>query len=375
MDIKRYVYLDNLKWALVMLVIIHHSASTAGLDPIFYNLPHVIKSMQWQYSILRGMNGINQSFFMSLFFFISAYFVTSSLAKKGAGRFIIDKLKRLGIPTLMTVFIILPIIVLWIIPHFMPYKVAAMGMKKLNYMSVLNIFVGPLFKTGNIILGVTWFTWTLIVFNIFFVIGKKIFCLDKSKVMEQNIPAIWKIVLFAVVMIPVNYLGLYLQNHLGDNFLGFHDLRYFPMYIAMFYFGIQAFKYKWFDQLELKHAFWGILMWVFGWLLLVPLVQGYGANFYVMSRGFTVIGMTMFLIYAFKIMFDGKNKWTAILSRAAFAAYVIQNIPQAFVAGVYSPYMTQTPIANFIVIAIPSVILAFLIGFIICKLPILKRIF
>jgi hypothetical protein len=69
MGIKRYIYLDNLKWALVMLVIIHHSASTAGLDPIGYNLPHVMQSMQWQYDVLWNVNSINQSFFMSLFYF------------------------------------------------------------------------------------------------------------------------------------------------------------------------------------------------------------------------------------------------------------------------------------------------------------------
>jgi hypothetical protein len=112
-----------------------------------------------------------------------------------------------------------------------------------------------------------------------------------------------------------------------------------------------------------------------GQALISPIAGGYGSHFYVLARGFTAIGMSMFLIYGFKILFDTKNRWTAIFSRAAFAAYVIQNIPQAFIAGIYSPYMTQTPIINFIVMAIPSIILSFLIGFIICKLPVLKRIF
>lgn len=167
MNIKRYTYLDNLKWALVMLVIVHHSASTAGLDPIGYNLPHVMKSMQWQYSILlHNINAIDQSFFMSLFFFISAYFVTSSLARKGSGHFMLDKLKRLGIPTLMTLFIIFPILS-EIVFHFMRYKITAQGINSLSYGLILKRSISPLFKTGNIGLGVTWFTWTLIVFNVF----------------------------------------------------------------------------------------------------------------------------------------------------------------------------------------------------------------
>ncbi|MGD9109002.1 MAG: hypothetical protein PVI75_07580 [Gammaproteobacteria bacterium] len=116
-------------------------------------------------------------------------------------------------------------------------------------------------------------------------------------------------------------------------------------------------------------------MWLLGKAFLGPIAWGYGLNPDMMNRGFTVIGMCMFLIYTFKMLFDAKNNLTAILSRAAFAAYVIQNIPQAFIAVIYRHYMTQTPIINFIVIAIPSVILSFAIGFAICKLPVLKRIF
>jgi glucan biosynthesis protein C len=374
MNIKRYIYLDNIKWALVMLVIIHHSASTAGLDPIGFNLPHVMKSMKWQYDVLGNINGINQSFFMSLFFFISAYFVTPSFVRKGASRFMLDKLKRLGIPILMTIFIITPIMV-GIISHFMHYKITAQGTNNLTYGLILNHIVAPLFKTGNIDLGVTWFIWTLIVFNVFFVLSQKLPFLNKPKVVDKKIPAIWKMTLFAVVIIPINYLGMYLDNHLGDTFLGFKHLKYFPMYITMFYFGIQAFKYKWLDQLEFKHAFWGILMWLLGQAFLGPIARGYGLSSDMMARGFTVIGMCMFLIYAFKILFDTKNQWTAILSRSAFAAYVVQVIPLTFIAGIYWPYMTQTPIINFIVIAVPSVILTFLLGFVICKLPVLKHIF
>jgi len=374
MSNNRYDYLDNIKWVVTILVIIHHAACTAGLDPVGYSLPHVMKSLQWQYDILGDILKMDQSFFMDLFFFISAYFVTSSLARKGAGCFMLDKLKRLGIPILMTIFIIFPILG-EIIFHFMRYKIAIQGINDLNYLWILHRTFDPLFKTGNIQLGVTWFLWSLIVFNSFFVLSQRLFSDNKQSVKDKKIPAIWKMFLFAILLIPVNYLGLYSQNLLGEDFLGFHLLRYFPTYIIMFYFGIQAYKYQWLEQLEFKHAFWGILMWILGIAILGPIAKGYGLNFDMMGRGFTVIGMCMFLLYGFKILFDTKNKWTAILSRSAFAAYVIQNIPQAFIAGVYSHYMTQTPIINFIVIAIPSVILSFAIGFVICKLPVLKNIF
>ncbi|TNF65236.1 MAG: acyltransferase [Gammaproteobacteria bacterium] len=361
-DKKRYHYLDNIKWVLAILVIIHHSASAAGLDPIGFNLPKVIKSNQWQYDVLSNLQGINQSFFMSLFFFISAYFIYPSLIKKGNIHFILDKLKRLGIPVLITVFIITPI-------------VAYLGPLHASYLYVLK-FYGNLLKTANMQLGVTWFCWALIVFNIFFLIAHKLFSSNKEKHYQQKpIPNVLVIILLTVIIIVFNAIGLYLQNLLGENFLGLHDLKYFPMYILMFYLGIKAYQYQWLDQINFKHAFVGILMWLFAYAFLLKILSGYGFNGYVLIRGFTVIGLCLFLIYAFKALFNNTNKFTRILSRSSYAAYVIQVIPLVIFTSILRLFMTETPLANFIIIAIPSVVFSFILGYLICKLPVLKRIF
>lgn len=355
---KRYDYLDNIKWVLTILVILHHCASTAGLDPIGYNLPHVKESMQYQYEILGTFQGINQSFFMSLFFFISAYFVIPSFERKGAGKFMLDKLKRLGIPTLITLFLI-----------------ETRGSIESAVSSIKGFFL-----TGNIGLGVTWFCWTLIVFSAVFALFQVVSTGNQKVDTDKPFPALWKILLFAIMIIPVNFVGLYLMETLGSNFLGFHLLKYFPMYISMFYFGILAYRYQWLDKLERKHAFLGILMWVAG-LFIYTIASSYGLNsemlnmVYVAIRGFTVIGMSMFLLYNFKMLFNTKGRWSSMLTRIAFAAYVVQNIPMRFTADFYQSFMTQTPLINFVVIAIPSVIGSFAIGYLICKTPVLKRIF
>ena len=364
LEIKRYDYLDNIKWFLVIIVLVFHSAITARsaeIDNIGFNLPSVIKSMQWQYNVLGEFIGLCASFFMSLFFFISAYFVVPSFNKKGVARFILDKLKRLGIPVLITIFIITPI------TGFI------VGWK--SYINIFTQHYVPMLKIGSMDLGVTWFLWTLIVFNAVFILVQKFFFSKELKSVEKNFPAVWKIILLAIIIIPFNYLGLYLQNLLGENFLAFRLLGNFPMYIVMFYLGIQAYRFKWLKQLTFKHAFCGILMWIFGRVFLGSIAFGYGLSYDMAGRGFTVIGMCLFLIYAFKVLFNTRNKWTAILSRTAFAAYVVQLAPMALFAGIYTPYMTQTPILNFIVIAIPTVISSFLIGYVICKMPGLKHVF
>ncbi len=349
-QVKRYDYLDNIKWVLAVLVILHHSAGVAGLDQIGFNLPHVKESMQYQYGVLSIFQSFNQSFFMSLFFFISAYFVIPSFERKGTRTFMLDKLKRLGIPTLMTLFIITPIVSL---------ELAASNLK-------------GFFLNGNISLGVTWFCWTLIVFSGVFTLCRT----GSQKVyVDKPFPAPWQILLFAVIMIPVNFFGLYMMEVLGSDFLGFHLLKYFPMYISMFYFGILAYRYQWLDKLEFKHAFFGILMWILAFAFISPTASGYDLNGEMVMLGFTVIGMSMFLLYSFKMLFNTKGQWSSILARTAFAAYVVQIIPMKLTVDFYQPLMTQTPLINFVVIAIPSVIGSFAIGYLICKTPVLKRIF
>lgn len=112
------------------------------------------------------------------------------------------------------------------------------------------------------------------------------------------------------------------------------------MYIAMFYLGVQASKYAWLDKLDAQYAFWGMLLWLLGKAVIGPIANGYGEGLYVISRGFTVIGMSVFLLYGFKSFFNNQNHLTSQLSKAAFSA-----------------------------------IAAFFLGWVICKLPILKCIF
>ena len=52
---------------------------------------------------------VNMSFFMGLFFMISAYFVPSSLERKGAARFMKDRLVKLGVPILIFMIVVFPV--------------------------------------------------------------------------------------------------------------------------------------------------------------------------------------------------------------------------------------------------------------------------
>ena len=54
---------------------------------------------------------MNQSYFMSLFFFVSGYFVPASYDRKGRHDFLKDRFHRLGIPFLIMTLIGWPLLV------------------------------------------------------------------------------------------------------------------------------------------------------------------------------------------------------------------------------------------------------------------------
>ena len=354
----RFDYLDNIKWTLAVLVILHHSAAVAGLDPFPINLPLVHPSERYQYDILRTFQSINQGFFMSLFFFISAYFVRPSHAKKGPWPFMKGKLKRLGIPTVLTILLIDPV----------AFSIAKDGAFWDAMRLVIPVYADML-KSWNMIMGVTWFCWALLVFDAVYVLMRAFAPSGKATPPSPTpLPGFFKILLFATAMIPVNFLALHAMNVVGEDFLGFHLLKYFPMYVAMFCFGLLAQQNQWLDALNLKHAFTWIVVWILARTFLNPLSL-------MVSRPFEVIGMSIFLLYSYKTLFNSTTKWSKHLSRVAYAAYVIQIIPLCLIGKMYEPHMTQYPLVNFVLIGLPGVIITFSLAHVICKTPVLRRIF
>jgi glucan biosynthesis protein C len=90
----RLLFVDNIRVFLTILVILHHLMITyAGTGSWYYN--------EGRQDVITKFVGswfcsVNQAYFMGLFLLISAYFVPGSYDRKGAGRFLKDRLIRLG---------------------------------------------------------------------------------------------------------------------------------------------------------------------------------------------------------------------------------------------------------------------------------------
>src|SRR6266581_9011241 len=96
----RIVALDRARTFITLLVPLHHSA-------VNYTYFGAGDSMRWLGFDLVVL--FNDSFFMACMFLISGLFVHDSLTRKGSATFLRDRARRLGIPLLVSVFVLMPI--------------------------------------------------------------------------------------------------------------------------------------------------------------------------------------------------------------------------------------------------------------------------
>ena len=104
---SRVYFLDNLKVFLTALVVFHHAAQPYGPGGGWWIASEPYSIID--YVVLGIFMAVNASFFMGLFLMISAYFVPSSLERKGAARFVKDRLVKLGVPILIFMFAVFPV--------------------------------------------------------------------------------------------------------------------------------------------------------------------------------------------------------------------------------------------------------------------------
>jgi hypothetical protein len=104
----RLLFIDNLRWSMILLVISMHAADTYSplgnwyfTDRTPLALPTLLVFAAWQMYL--------QSFFMGLLFFVAGFFVPASFDRKGPGRFLRDRAYRLGLPVVFYMFVLGPV--------------------------------------------------------------------------------------------------------------------------------------------------------------------------------------------------------------------------------------------------------------------------
>ncbi len=229
-------YINHLKVLLTVLVILHHAFITYGAPGGWY-----YQQKDTHMAALFPMTvfvATNQSFFMGFFFFLSALFIGPSYQKKGAGKFLADRLKRLGIPLVFYSFIFSPLL---------NYMVAYWGHGKryslFEYLSGYDDWID---------FGVLWFVAALLLFNLIYLVVKSIPAFNFS--LKIGFPTNKQLLIGAFCLGLFTFLTrLVFPTGWSLKPVGF-QLGHFPQYILLFVMGLVASKNRWLDGLNLKQG-------------------------------------------------------------------------------------------------------------------------
>ncbi len=363
---SKVVYIDNLKVMLTALVILHHACVTYGGPG------------SWYYSEKTESAGAlipmtifvstNQAFFMGFFFFLSALFIPSSLDRKGSAVFVKDRLLRFGVPLLFYSFVLSPVM------NYLVYYYG--GNHHITFLQFLSGY------DGWISFGVMWFVLALLLFTTVYVLIR-LFQTSESEVWK--LPSVNRILLVALGIGFISFLvRIVFPVGWVLNPFGF-QLGHFPQYIAMFTFGLIAANSKWLDQLEYsrykRSATITACLILIGFPVIYTFKFVFDSTLEWFSGGFHPESLlyasweqlTGFTICTALICF-GKQYWnksSALLTRAArcsFAVYILHPLVLISISLIAKSWSID-PALKFLIVGPIGVVLSFLLGYVVVKIP------
>lgn len=102
--VNRVIFFDNLRFFLVLCVVLQHSSNA------YSNLTWWPVADNDTSTIVDWLRAFIDAFAMPLLFYIAGYFALPTIQKKGVALFLKGKLKRLGIPCLICIVTICPVL-------------------------------------------------------------------------------------------------------------------------------------------------------------------------------------------------------------------------------------------------------------------------
>lgn len=105
----RIAYIDNIRWTVIAMVVLMHACVTySGMGSWFYNEP---SSQDIASTLVFSLyQTFTQAFFMGLMFFLAGLMIPAAYDRKGFPRFVGDRAVRLGVPSLVFMLILEPLI-------------------------------------------------------------------------------------------------------------------------------------------------------------------------------------------------------------------------------------------------------------------------
>lgn len=367
---ERLHYLDNLRTFAVMLVLLHHIAITYGAPGSWYH--HETGGGMITSLVLTLFVAVNQAFFMGLLFFISGYFTAPSYDRKGAARFLRDKLVRFGIPLLFYAFVLGPALIFFL---HVRGKASFLDYYRAEILSLKHIGFGPL-----------WFVEALLIFNVAYIVGKALSPPGGAR-RATGFPSLRALFLVAFLIGGAAFC-LRLAWPTGVNIFEL-QLGYFASYIALFFFGIAAYRRGWLEDIPARTVrIWTITAVIAILFLPVIIVLGGAltgsidsfsggwnlqALSYALWEPFVAFGIILFLLTRFKRCLNRAGSFLRALSQSSYTAYIIH--PPVLVGISFLARDWAFPaLLKFILAGLIGIAACFSVSYLIIRIPGMKRV-
>jgi len=373
---SRLLYVDNLRIALITLVVVGHMAITYGAPIGDWYLGEK-GQVPAAFAILTALLlGIGASFLLGLFYMISGYFTPRPFDCKGAGPFLVDRLRRLGIPLLFYALVINPVVTYWAALHG-GYVGSLWQFAAENPQDLTQASVGPL-----------WFVEGLLIFSVLYAMAR---LLTRCPAMPPpGVPHNRSMALFALALGLVTF-AVRIWAPVGWSWEPPHlELAHFPQYAAMFVVGLVAYRGDWLTRLpaaQVRLWRWVALAGILLFPLLVMAALEPGGEMstapaggltwlslaYSMWEGVMCVAMSITVLAWFRDRLNRQGRLARAMSGASYAVYVLHPLLIVPLAIALSGLRVSLML-KFVLVAPLAVVLCFAVGYAIRRLPLVRSV-
>lgn len=312
MEKKRINYFDNLKVLLTLLVIAHHTcqAYTMGGD---WSVKDSSNSA-WLSSFLC----VNMTFFMGAFFFISGYFVPRSLEHKKVGVFIKGRAKRLLLPILILLFMIVP-----------AYDYIAYCYNEKQAVGFYQFYMQSYIGEGMISYDHGWFLISLFLYSVIYIPIRRLCDKVRGKLTG------YKIIMFIAVMsLLTGIIRIVYPIDEWVNILGVIGIEpaHLPQYFLWFLAGTIAYKNEWLNELTDTTGKYCVAIGFFAAMLIylqriLPyFIIDWIYDWFWVYECIMSVTIVIGLVYIFRKHFSSQGKLMKCLAQNAFTIYIVHNL-------------------------------------------------
>ncbi|MBE1876085.1 acyltransferase family protein [Myceligenerans pegani] len=388
----RLAWIDNLRIWLTALVVLHHAAFTYAPFPAWpYREPD--HGPGGDLLLLFGV--LNQMWFMSAFFFVSGLFVPGSYERKGARRFVVDRLWRLGLPLLLVVVALRPLVDG---QRYQAARDAAAAGTELSPAAFYLETARPIWM---------WFVEVLLIMCVVYAAWRTARARRASAEphaagarshgrapgtpgpvtpepgASSAVPGAWTVVALGAGLVVVTYLWrIVVPSGTYWPVAGLPTPDHLPLYVAFFVLGTLALRRGRLAALTPRAGWIGAGAAVAGALvqlavIAAPEASGGGTwQSFVVAAGLvpTAIGTTVAALALFRSRFARQGALLRFLSAHTYAVYVVHGLVLVAIGRLLAPLDAPGP-AKFVLLAVAALPVCWAVAWAVRSIPGAKRVF